>query len=212
MTPVVASTVLAVALAGAAASACSGGGPDGSPTAASSSGLPATASSPPSSAARGSEPATSSRAAGAAAASAAAPVDWAAVPRTPPATLEALLPATAAGFARKSSASEAAGSGAEARTEASAEYAGPKDATVRLVVQDNPLRAEDILSERSGSFRGHPVVGAEESSDEADFAIVVAGRFVVIARGANVKLAALRETVGKLDLDKLAAWRQSAPP
>ncbi|MCC6526735.1 MAG: hypothetical protein IT373_29070 [Polyangiaceae bacterium] len=207
-----ASTALAAALACAAASGCSSGGPGGSPTTASGSGRSATASGPPSSAASGSAPATSSPAPGTAAVSAAAPVDWAAVPRTPPATLEALLPTTAAGFARKSSASEAAGSGAEARTEASAEYAGPKEATLRLVVQDNPLRAEDILSERSGSFRGHPIVGAEESSDEADFAIVVAGRFVVIARGANVTLAALREAVGKLDLDKLAAWRQSAPP
>lgn len=135
-----------------------------------------------------------------------AAIAWENVERVPFSDLQGLLPETAIELKRTDLAGRTE-PGDYMHSEASAYYEGPDDKWLRLTVQDHPLRSRDHLSSKTSSFKGHPVVHESENNDGAELSFIVADRFFLTAQAGNLRVADLKAAFEKVDLTKLAAWK-----
>ena len=135
-------------------------------------------------------------------------VDWAKVERVPFATLQTILPENLPlSLKRTNLAGSTNPDGEHTYTEASAAYEAPKDVVLNVTVTDNPLRAKDLIESKTSSFQGHPIVSESESQGFSDLQFVVGERFVVSAHGQELKVAQLKTALEKVELAKLASWK-----
>ncbi len=146
---------------------------------------------------------------GAAATGTASKKQWSTVDRVPFAQLQSLLPATLGSLKRTDLSGSMVPQDEYTHSEASAYYEGPNDRTLRITIQDNPVHAEDRIPSKTSSFKGFPVVQESESESQADFEIVVGERFTVTAHADVLKAADVKAELGKLDLAKLASWKDA---
>lgn len=153
----------------------------------------------------GETPAAADKAAEGAAAPA---IAWENVERVPFSDLQGLLPETVLGMKRTDLAGKTE-PGEYMHTEASAEYEpeGDDERRLTLVLQDYPTYARDSLSSKTSSFKGYPIVREAESSGYGEINFVVGDRFFVVARGPMMKVADLKSAFEKVDLAKLASWK-----
>ena len=135
-------------------------------------------------------------------------VDWAKVERVPFATLQTILPENLpANLKRNDLGGSTNPDGEHTYTEATASYEAPNDVVMTIGVQDNPLQAKDLLASKTSAFQGHPIVSERESQGFADLQFVVGERFVVSVHGQALKVAQLKTALEKVDLTKLASWK-----
>jgi hypothetical protein len=136
-------------------------------------------------------------------------VEWAKVERVPFAKLQTTMPdPILPGFKRTEQGGSVVPDGESTYSEANATYHGPNDASIHVVVQDHPIASRDLLPNKTTAFKGFPVVHEHETSDDSEFRIIVADRFIVFVQGGGkVKVAQLKAAVEKLDLVKLASWK-----
>lgn len=132
---------------------------------------------------------------------------WSTVDRVPFAKLQSLLPETAGAMKRSDLSGSMVPQDEYTHSEASAYYEGPKDSTLRITIQDNPVHAEEQIPSKTSSFKGFPVVQESEGSGQADVTIVVGERFIVSAHADVLKAAEVKAALEKLDLTKLASWK-----
>ncbi len=138
-------------------------------------------------------------------------VDWAKIERVPFAKLQTLLPETLPNGLKRTDLRGSTTPDAEHTfTEAAADYEGPKDAHMTVTIHDNPLDAQSRISSKTTSFKGYPVVGESEGGGASDLTFVVGDRFVVTAHGNEVKVADLKTALEKVDLAKLATWKDQS--
>jgi hypothetical protein len=135
-------------------------------------------------------------------------VDWAKVERVPFATLQTILPESLPENLKRT---DLGGStnpdGEHTYTEATAAYEGPKESVLNIRVHDNPLQAKDLIASKTSAFKGHPIVSESEGQGFADLQFVVGERFVVTVHGQELKVAQLKTALEKVDLTKLASWK-----
>jgi hypothetical protein len=134
-------------------------------------------------------------------------VNWEKVQRVPFAKLQSLLPDAPLGFKRTDLRGQTVPDGESTYSEGAADYEGANETGLTLTVQDHPVGSRDSIASKTTTFKGHPVVGESEGSDEAELRIVVAERFMIIAHGRKLKVAQLKSVVEKMDLAKLASWK-----
>lgn len=135
-------------------------------------------------------------------------VDWAKVDRVPFATLQTVLPESLpTGLKRTDLAGSTHPDGENTYTEASATYEGPNEAYLRVTISDSPLDAKNLLSSKTSSFKGHPLVSEDEGSGQSALKFVVGDRFVVNANAQVLKVAEVKAAFEKVDLSKLASWK-----
>jgi hypothetical protein len=130
--------------------------------------------------------------------------DWDKIDRVSFSKLETLLPESANGMKRTGLNGNAV---ATAYTEAIADYEGPNEATMMFRLRDFPTDAEAKVESKSTLYKGYPVTSERETNDDSAFDLVVGDRFVVSAEGHKVKLAQLKTALEKVDLAKLATWK-----
>ena len=134
-------------------------------------------------------------------------INWEKIQRVPFARMQALLPDTVLGFKRSDLRGSTNPDGERTYSEAAADYKGPGDTELRLLIQDHPVQAGENVSSKTTSFKSFPVTKEEENSDESRFHIVVGDRFIVEAYGQKLKVAQLKVALEKVDLAKLAMWK-----
>lgn len=132
---------------------------------------------------------------------------WQTVDRVPFAKLQTILPATLGALKRSDLGGSMVPQDEYTHSEANAHYDGPKDAVLVLRIEDNPVDAEDQIPSKTSSFKGFPVVQESEGGGAADVRIVVGDRFIVSAHGNEMTAADVKAALEKLDLTKLASWK-----
>jgi hypothetical protein len=138
--------------------------------------------------------------------------------------LKPLVPETFGGLARKSYSAEKTGFAGLMISKAEARYSDDADKSVTLDISDtggvSGLMAfagwagiEGVKEDDSGSERTHKVDGRlvhekiSKTGGSNEYAIVLADRFVVTARGRGVDLETLKAAVGSMDLAKLESMK-----
>jgi hypothetical protein len=138
--------------------------------------------------------------------------------------LKPLVPETFVGLPRKSYSAEKTGFATLMVSKAEARYSDDAEKSVTLDISDtggvSGLMAfagwagmEGVKEDDSGSERTHKVDGRliheklSKTGGTNEYAIVLADRFVVTAKGRGVDLEALKSAVGSLDLAKLEAMK-----
>jgi len=138
--------------------------------------------------------------------------------------LKPLVPETFVGLARKSYSAEKTGFASLMVSKAEARYSDDAEKTVTLDISDtggvSGLMAfagwagmEGVKEDDSGSERTHKVDGrlihekTSKTGGTNEYAIVLADRFVVSAKGRGVDLETLKAAVGSLDLAKLESMK-----
>ena len=138
--------------------------------------------------------------------------------------LKPLVPETFVGLARKSYSAEKSGFASLMVSKAEARYSDDAEKTVTLDISDtggvSGLMAfagwagmEGVKEDDSGSERTHKVDGrlihekTSKTGGTNEYAIVLADRFVVSAKGRGVDLETLKAAVGSLDLAKLESMK-----
>jgi hypothetical protein len=140
-------------------------------------------------------------------------VAWEKVERVPFAKLQATVPdPILPGFKRTEQGGQMVPDGESTYSEANATFQGPGEAAIHIKVQDHPIAARDSLSSKTASFKGYPVVSEGETTNDANFKIIVADRFLVEAHGDHVKAAQVKAAVEKIDLAKIASWKLEGIP
>lgn len=140
--------------------------------------------------------------------------------------LQPLVPETFAGLGRKSYNAEKSGIAGLMVSKAEARYADDAGKTVELDISDTGgvsglmafagwAGAEGVREDESGSERTYKVDGrlthekTSKAGDSSEYAVVLADRFVVSAKGRGLDLAALKAAVGSLDLAKLESMKDA---
>ncbi len=134
-------------------------------------------------------------------------VNWEKVERVPFAKLQSLLPDTVLGMKRGDLRGATHPDGERTYSEAAADYNGPNESHLTITIQDHPVQAVEFISSKTTSFKGFPVFGESESSDNADLKFIVGDRFIVEAHGDKLKVAQLKTAFDKVDTTKLATWK-----
>lgn len=137
----------------------------------------------------------------------AAKKQWSTVDRVPFAKLQTLLPETLGAMKRTDLSGSMVPQDEYTHSEASAYYEGPKDSTLRITIQDNPVHAEEQIPSKTSSFKGFPVVSESEGGGVADVTVVVGERFTVAAHADVLKASEVKAALEKIDLAKLASWK-----
>jgi hypothetical protein len=133
--------------------------------------------------------------------------NWEKIERVSFNKLQSLLPETAIGMKRTGLNGNTVPAGEQTYTEGIAEFEGPNESSLSLKIQDYPSEAAQLLGSKSTTYKGFPVASEHESSDESSMVLVVGERFLVTASGQKVKVAQLKTALEKVDLAKLASWK-----
>ena len=134
-------------------------------------------------------------------------VNWEKVTRVPFARLQSILPETVIGMKRSNLGGSTVPDGERTYSEGVGDYTGPNDTALSVTVRDHPFGAHESISSKTTVFKGYPVVGETENSDESSLEIIVGERFIVHARGTKLKVAQLKSALEKVDLAKLDSWK-----
>jgi uncharacterized membrane protein len=138
--------------------------------------------------------------------------------------LKPLVPESFVGLARKSYSAEKTGFAGLMVSKAEARYSDDAEKSVTLDISDtggvSGLMAfagwagvEGVKEDDSGSERTHKVDGrlihekTSKTGGSNEYAVVLADRFVVSAKGRGVDLQTLKDAVGSLDLAKLESMK-----
>jgi hypothetical protein len=133
--------------------------------------------------------------------------NWEKIERVSFAKLQSLLPDAAIGMKRTGLNGNTVPNGEGTYTEGIGENEGPNETSLELKIQDFPTEAEALLGSKSTTYKGFPVANERESNDESSTQLIVGERFVVTASGHKVKVAQLKTALDKVDLAKLATWK-----
>lgn len=137
---------------------------------------------------------------------------WEKVERVAFAKLQTLLPESLIGMKRTNLTGTTVPDGEGTYSEASAEYTGTDETSLKIILQDNPETVIQELSSKTTAFMGYPVVGESETSDEAQLRLLVGERFVVAVSATKLKLAQVKSVFQTIDLGKLASWKLEGIP
>lgn len=132
---------------------------------------------------------------------------WSTVDRVPFAKLQTLLPETLGALKRTDLGGSMQPQDEYTHSEANAHYEGPNDSAMQLTIEDNPVHSEEKIPSKTSSFKGYPVVTEREGGGSADLEVIVGDRFSVRAHGTGLKAAEIKGHLEKLDLAKLASWK-----
>ena len=132
---------------------------------------------------------------------------WEKIERVSFVRLQSLLPDAAIGMKRTGLNGNTVPNGEGTYTEGIGEYEGPNETSLELKIQDFPTEAEALLGSKSTTYKGFPVANERESNDESSTQLVVGERFVVTATGHKIRVAQLKTALDKVDLAKLATWK-----
>jgi hypothetical protein len=133
--------------------------------------------------------------------------NWEKIERVSFVKLQSLLPDAAIGMKRTGLNGNTVPNGEGTFTEGIAEYEGANESSLELKIQDYPTEAEALLGSKSTTHKGFPVANEHESSDDSSMQLIVGERFVVSATGHKIRVAQLKTALEKVDLAKLATWK-----
>ena len=137
-----------------------------------------------------------------------AQVDWAKVDRVPFSKLQTIFPESLPNeLKRKDLGGSTNPDGEHTYTEATASYEGPKERVLNVHVRDNPLSAKEALASKTSAFQGYPIVAESESQGFSNLEFIVGERFTVTVSGQELKVAELKTSLEKVELAKLASWK-----
>ena len=141
--------------------------------------------------------------------------------------LKAMLPAAVGARARKGAEAQKTGLGGFRISKAEARYVGGDGHTLRLSITDcggatgmmaawsmvEQDKETDTGYEKMGRVNGRPVhEKLENDSQNGEYAVFVAGRFLVEAHGSQTGIEPLKQAVGLVDFAKLEALRDFGLP
>ena len=140
------------------------------------------------------------------------PINWEKVERVPFAKLQTLLPESLGALKRGEMSGSINPAGEHTNSIAAVDYSGAEDVNVRVELQDNPVLARELLSDKTTTFDGYPVIGESAADGGYELRFIVGDRFIVVANGTKRSGAELKEALKLIDFAKLASWKSEGVP